>query len=589
MLAIRIAMAKHILWANMPQTALLQLFHKLNFRPFSFARPVLLGTLASAFEGVALYFSIPLVQSIFGVQGYRLGFTPLLVIVFSCFQIKLVLCYTSTTACASACRTFSNNLRTALFEASLRLERDAFASRNKGKLQTTIIEATETIANQMLAAQEMLVTALMLVIYLGIMFAISWEVTAAIAVLFPAMQFSIGMMAKSIRSASKHQRTLHGHLSAVASNVLANVQLVHSTSNESLEVTRFSEASSEAARAMVKLDNWTGFIRMAQESMSLVLLTAIAAAAHFYADPGGRHLPRLMVFVYLLRRASTSINVLGRLNAVLAAIEGPISEVGELLSTLDLPMQADGEVVFSTLRDSVEFSNVTFAYPGRSRILDGFSLRVPYGKTVAIVGMSGSGKTTAANLLLGLSRPGSGAILLDGVDLTQFKISSWRRAVGYISQDAPMFDATLRENVSYPYFRGSDEEVLTALSRAHLESLLERMPARLDSRVGDRGTQVSGGERQRISIARAIYNSPQVLILDEATNALDSETEASIRESILELARGRTSLIIAHRLATVRDADKIVVLEGGRVCEEGRWAELIAHGGRFSELVAAQA
>jgi ATP-binding cassette subfamily C protein CydCD len=238
---------------------------------------------------------------------------------------------------------------------------------------------------------------------------------------------------------------------------------------------------------------------------------------------------------------------------------------------------------------ALEMSDVRFTYPGRRRpALDDVSFAVPAGSTVALVGPSGAGKTTVANLLLRFWDPAAGAVLLDGHDLRDYRLDDLRRRIALVAQDTYLFNNTLRDNVLIARPSATEAEVMAALDNASLTEFVASLPEGLDTVVGERGTQLSGGQRQRVAIARAFLKDAPVLILDEATSHLDALNEAAVRASLDLLARGRTTLVIAHRLSTVRHADRIVVLDDGRVAEIGTHRDLLARGGLYARLISRQ-
>jgi subfamily B ATP-binding cassette protein MsbA len=247
------------------------------------------------------------------------------------------------------------------------------------------------------------------------------------------------------------------------------------------------------------------------------------------------------------------------------------------------------KIAIGHIDGNIVFDNVYFAYEEGKTVLNGISFEAGAGTVTALVGTSGSGKTTIAGLVATYLTPTAGTITVDGTDLSSVKLDSYRSQLGVVLQDDFLFEGTIRENILFPRPNASPEELASAVKAAHVNEFTDRFEAGLDTVIGERGVKLSGGQRQRIAIARAILANPRILILDEATSNLDTESESYIQESLRKLMQGRTTFVIAHRLSTIRQADQILVIEQGNIAERGKHDELIASKGRYFQLYTYQA
>jgi subfamily B ATP-binding cassette protein MsbA len=259
---------------------------------------------------------------------------------------------------------------------------------------------------------------------------------------------------------------------------------------------------------------------------------------------------------------------------------------------MNMTPEDDGTVrttKIGTIRGDVSFENVSFAYEEGKEVLRNISFLAPAGSVTALVGTSGSGKTTIAGLAASFLNPQGGRIMVDGIDLATVSLDSYRSQLGVVLQDDFLFEGTIRENILFPRPNATEEELQRAVHAAHVDEFTTRFEQGLDTVIGERGVKLSGGQRQRIAIARAILADPRILVLDEATSNLDTESESFIQESLKGLMKGRTTFVIAHRLSTIRQATQILVVEGGQIVERGTHDELIARQGRYFELYTYQA
>jgi len=288
--------------------------------------------------------------------------------------------------------------------------------------------------------------------------------------------------------------------------------------------------------------------------------------------------------VFLIQRLLWPLT---RLGETFDQYQRAMASTSRVMSLLDTPIEihtGDVALPVETVRGEIELHNVTFAYNERHPIIKNLSLYVPAGKTIAMVGSTGSGKSTVVKLLLRLYEVQSGSITLDGIELRNLRFNELRRAIGLVSQDVFLFHGTVAENIAYGSFEATPAEIIHAATIAEAHEFIMQLPQGYDTIVGERGQKLSGGQRQRIAIARAVLKNPPILILDKATSAVDNETEAAIQRSLEKITVNRTTIAIAHRLSTVRNADCIYVMEYGKLVEKGTHEQLIAQQGIYASL-----
>ncbi|MEC8511900.1 MAG: ABC transporter ATP-binding protein [Planctomycetota bacterium] len=379
-----------------------------------------------------------------------------------------------------------------------------------------------------------------------------------------------------------------GELNADLSGNLGGIATIKSYAREDAEAERISAQSdryrASNARAITLSSAFSPLIRM----LILAGFTATLLIGGHLALEGQLEASAFSVLVFMTQRLLWPLTALGETldlyQRAMASTTRILDLAGHPSRIVDGPRSLDVAAVAGAL----EIRGVKFAYPGHSPLFDGLEIDFPARRTTAIVGATGSGKSSITKLLLRFYDPDAGRVTLDGVDLRQFELPALRRAIGLVSQDVFLFHGTIAENISYARPEASTEEVRAAAAAAELDGWIASLPLGYDTVVGERGQKLSGGQRQRVSIARAVLKDPPILILDEATSAVDNETEAAIQRSMERIAVDRTTIVIAHRLSTVRGADRILVLDGGQVVESGRHEELVDRGGVYAQLWAVQ-
>lgn len=375
-----------------------------------------------------------------------------------------------------------------------------------------------------------------------------------------------------------------GALSSRLANNIAGMTTIKSFVTENLEAQRVEQESREYVqanrRAIAVSSAFIPLIRMA--ILAGFLATFIVGG--WLTLQGELHVGAYGVLVFLTQRLLWPLTGLAQTADL---YERAMASSRRILDLIEAPVQiADGDkrIQAAEVRGAIAFNRVSFDYGNQVTVLRDLSLTIEAGETVAFVGQTGSGKSTLVKLLLRLYAPSSGRITLDGDDIHQLQLDELRRSIGLVSQDVFLFQGSIAENIAYGTDNASEADILAAAEAAEAMEFIQRLPAGMDTIVGERGQKLSGGQRQRLAIARAILKNPPVLVLDEATSAVDNETEAAIQRSLARISQARTTLIIAHRLSTIVDADRIYVLDQGRIAEAGNHAELIARDGIYRNL-----
>ncbi len=370
---------------------------------------------------------------------------------------------------------------------------------------------------------------------------------------------------------------------------LLNYETVKYFGAEAREEARYAQTAHAYAEAAVRSENSLGALNIAQSLITNLLMAGAMAFTVWGWSQGKLTVGDLIFVQTYLTQLFRPLDMLGM---VYRTIRQGLVDMGEMFRLMDTPEEVTdrpGAPALVVTRASIAFENVVFGYDEGRTILNGLSFEVPAGSHVAIVGPSGAGKSTIARLLFRFYDPQAGRILIDGQDISHVTQQSLRAAIGIVPQDSVLFNDTIGYNIAYGSGDASEEQVREAARGASIMPLIERLPQGFDTEVGERGLKLSGGEKQRVAIARTLVKNPPILLLDEATSALDSRTEQEILATLHRVSQQRTTIAIAHRLSTIADADKIIVLDHGRLAEQGSHAQLLAKGSLYAEMWARQA
>ena len=479
-------------------------------------------------------------------------------------------------------------LRAQVFHRYLSLPFSHYLETPTGRMVNRVVSDTEAVAN--FISKSLWVVPLPLVIVsVGAAVMFSWHATMATYVLLtiPATMFLTKRLGGKLRQLHQDQREQQEHFQGQVSEVVDNIRVVRSFAAEE----RYDAELGKAVTAFGNFSMRRHYLASSLRSSNKIIETGFTYLFIIFGAwlviTNQLTLGEFFAFKLFQELLSPQVNSLYN---YLAELPNDTVAVERTLGVLDLAEEAGREQARRelTATGSIVFDNVVFDYPDGTRALDGISFTVEPGDNIALVGPSGSGKSTITSLLLGLYRPTGGRILIDGIDSNDWHPADLRARIGMIFQDAELFDRTIRGNLQVAAPGASDADCWRALEIAHAGGFVRELPGGLDAVVGSRGVKLSGGQRQRLCIARAVISNAPVLVMDEATSALDSISERAIQDAMAEIAEHRTTVVVAHRLSTIADADCILVMDRGRIVERGTHAELSTGNGLYRQLYDSQ-
>jgi glucan exporter ATP-binding protein len=478
---------------------------------------------------------------------------------------------------------------TSYFEHIMQLPLTFHSGTHSGRLMKVMLQGTDALWRLWLGFfREHLAAILSLVVLLPLSFYINWRLAILLFVLCLVFTVFTTLVVRKTHGLQSEVEAQYSDLSARASDALGNVALVQSFVRIDAEVQGLRFVADKLLASQMPVLSWWALVTVMTRTSTTITVLAIFTVGILLHQQGLTSVGEIVMFV------SFATLLIQKLEQVVAFINNVFMEaprLQEFLNVLDtVPAVRDriDAIDPGRLQGMVEFSDVSFSYDGKRPAVEDLSFVALPGQTIALVGATGAGKSTAIALLHRAFDPQSGFIRIDGMDVRGLTLSALRRNIGVVFQEALLFNRSIAENLRVGKSDATDEELRSAALRAQALEFIERGELGFDANAGERGRMLSGGERQRLSIARALLKNPPILILDEATSALDAVTEAKVNAALDEVMKGRTTFVIAHRFSTIRNATRILVFENGRVIESGTFDELVAHGGHFAELARAQ-
>ncbi len=481
----------------------------------------------------------------------------------------------------------SKSIRDQLFRKMMSLSMDYF---NRSKVGDNISFITNSVATMNGAVSPLFLTVFRQPIEIALFLAVLFSYSPFLTLI--AFSTSIGSLliiklsTKAIKMyASRMLFSMHA-LTSLIQEMISGIRLVKTTASEDKATTQFEQETQRYVKASVKNQKLVDLVPVLNEILAISALCAVLYVGGNQVYDKELKPQELMTFLFALFSIMSPI---AQLTNTPAVIQKGIVAAETVFDIIDQqPTVKNGNTSIHTFTSSISVDNLHFSYDGNHEVLHDINLRIDKGKTIALVGQSGSGKSTMSDLIVRLYDPNKGSICIDGINIKEFSIEEYRQLFGIVSQDSFLFNDTIAENICFGKNIISEDEMIHAAKMANAHDFIISLPMGYQTKIGDRGVLLSGGQKQRLAIARALVRKPQILIFDEATSALDAESEHLVQEAIHNLLHGRTALIIAHRLSTIIDADCIYVFDNGSIAESGTHKELIEKGGIYFRLCSLQ-
>ncbi len=561
-------------------------FMKLLFKKegFSNIKPAFVFSAKGMYDQVSFWLSQVIAQP--GGQQRALLYICLVVLVAVFF--KNLFLYMGSRVLVPIRNYVMNRLRNDLYQKVISMPVGYFTEKRKGDLMARMSTDVYEVEASILSTMDGLIKdPLNIIVFLVILFFLSYQLTLLIFILFPIIGFTIGRLSRSLKKDSGTLQKKYGAIMNVVDETLSNMRIIKAFTAENFMTGKFVILNKQVDKVKTTLTNRKELASPLSEFFGvLILCIVLYYGGHLILNKTGatmdadQFITYIAIFSQLINPAKSLSSSYYNLQKGSAAVE----RIEQVLKTPDTIVEKPNPVIAKGFSHSIEFRNVSFKYDDTS-ILQDISFVLPKGTTVALVGSSGAGKSTLADLLPRFHEVSGGEILVDGVNIKDYSINSLRSLMGIVTQEPLLFNDSITANIALGVENPPQKEVEQAASIANAHNFIIQKDEKYNTNIGERGNKLSGGERQRLTIARAVFKNPPILILDEATSSLDTESERLVQDAIDNLMQQRTSLVIAHRLSTVRHANLILVLQKGKIVERGSHDELIATGGFYKKLV----
>jgi subfamily B ATP-binding cassette protein MsbA len=516
-------------------------------------------------------------------------------IVISTFLLKNLFNYLGLNYLTIVKNGVLKDLRKNMFDKIIQLPISYYSEKRKGDVMARMLGDINDVKNSFFSILELVVKEPMTILFtIGAMISISFKLTLFVFIFIPISGFVISKIGKSLKSKSVRAQQENGFLISIVEESLGGLKVVKSYNAEKSIISKFNDSINRLLKLSISIERKNNLASPMSEFMGIVVIAIllwyggnmVLVDKLANGEPileGSKFLAYMGLAYNILTPAKAISKASYQVKSGLAAAE----RVFEILEVKNTITNKENAINKDTFNEKISIENINFRYADEN-VLKNFSLEIPKGKTVALVGQSGSGKSTIANLLTRFYDVQEGTVKIDGIDIKDMTLHSLRDLMGLVTQDSILFNDTIKNNIRLGKQDATDEEIIAALKIANAYEFVKDLPNGIETNIGDAGGKLSGGQKQRLSIARAVLKNPPIMILDEATSALDTESEKFVQVALENMMQNRTSIVIAHRLSTIQKADKIVVMQKGKIVEQGTHDELLAMNGTYSKLVMMQ-
>ena len=511
----------------------------------------------------------------------------LCLIIFVSFALKNIFTYLQTYFMSTVEQGILRDLRSDLYNKYLKLPLSFFTEERKGNLISRIINDVQITKDSLIAViNSIFRDPPQIITFVVILFLFNWKMTLIIFLIAPITSFILSKIGDSLKRSSAKSQEKVSDITSILDETIGGIRIVKAFDMEDYESERFRKENQNYFKILTRLERKRALGSPISEQIGVIVIVIILfiVGRDIIVDKSDMSPGSFIAYLAIFSQLLPSLKLAGQVSNSVKEGSAASERIFKLLDTDTKIHNAPNAIKIKQFEKNIEFKNVSFKYEKSDTILDDISVKINKGEILAIVGPSGAGKSTMADLIPRFYDITSGSILIDGVDIKEIDIGSLRKMMGIVTQETLLFNDTIRNNIAYGEADLPIEKIIDAAKAANAHKFISGFEHGYDSVIGDRGVKLSGGERQRLSIARALLKNPPVLILDEATSSLDTESELLVQEAIERLMHGRTSIVIAHRLSTIKNADKIIVLEKGKLVQEGKHDELLSKGGVYEKL-----